>query len=377
MNPAENKLGKLLDPQKIETYLLARGWQPRTQTSMFSTWEPPRGIGAHQLFLPLSSKPRDYESRLRELVASLAEIEDADREMLITNLRYTSADLVRIRLVSPRVGPGEVPIGDGAKLFEGAKELMLAAACAEINVRPNFGPRVPDLARDYMDNVRLGQTERGSYVVTVISEVAAPAQRAILPDDAAHLEIPFERRVTTKLVVALSAARDAAHAVVDGSGGYSAFDDAVEEGVSANLCDAIGRIGTEGAGANVQFGVEWASSRPSTTQASPDVSFDSAVLPVVREAVAHLRQLGPFDGELVSGIVSRLTREKDDEIGTIVIEGEARGEKRKVHVELPDDQYDLAVQAHKTRRPIGVRGTLYKRGRSWVLSDPGQLAFEE
>jgi hypothetical protein len=254
--------------------------------------------------------------------------------------------------------------------------MMLAAACAEINVRPNFGPRVPDLVRDYMDNVRLGQTEPGSYVVTVISEVAAPAQQAILPDDAAHLQIPFERRVTSKLVTALGAARDAAHAVILEGEGYGAFDDAVEAGVSANLCDAIARIGTESAGANVQVGVEWASSRPSTIAVPPGVSFDSAELPVVREAVAYLRQLGPFENALVSGIVSRLTREKDDEIGTIVIEGDARGEKRKVHVELPDNQYDLAVQAHKTRRPIWIRGTLYKRGRSWVLSDPGQLSLE-
>jgi hypothetical protein len=377
MNRDENKLSSLLDPKKIETYLLARGWQPHIQTRMFSTWEPPQGIRAHQVFLPLSSKPRDYENRLRELVASLAEIEGAELDVLITNLRYASADLVRIRLVSPHAGPGEVRIGDGAKLFDGARELMLAAACAEINVRPNFGPRVPDLARDYMDHVRLGQTEQGSYVVTVISEVAAPAQRAILPDDAAHFEIPFERRVTSKLVTALGAARDAANAVVRGSEGYAAFDDAVEAGVSANLCDAVARIGTESAGASVHVGVEWASSRPPTVEAPPGVSFESSELPVVREAVAYLRQLGPFDQELVSGIVSRLTREKDDEIGTIVIEGETRGEKRKVHVELPDDQYDIAVQAHKTRRPILIRGTLYKRGRSWVLSDPGQLAFEK
>lgn len=376
MNPAENKLSALLDPRKIETYLLARGWQPRTQTSMFSTWEPPHGVGAHQLFLPLSSKPRDYENRLRELVWSLAEIEGADRDVLLTNLRYASADVVRIRLVSPHVGPGEVTIGDGTRLFEGAKELMLAAACAEINVRPNFGPRVPDLVRDYLDRVRLGQTERGSYVITVISEVAAPAQRAILPDEAAHLEVPFERRVTTKLVTALAAAQHAARAVVREGKSYTAFDDAVEEGVSANLCDAVARMGTERAGADVHVGVEWASSRPPTVQTPTDLSFDSADLPVVREAVSHLRQLGPFDDELVAGIVSRLTREKDDEIGTIVIEGETRGEKRKVHVELPDDQYDLAVQAHKTRQPIRIRGTLYKRGRSWVLSDPGQLSLD-
>jgi hypothetical protein len=378
MNPAADNLSTLLDPREIETYLLARGWEVRRQTPMFSTWDPPRGTSARtQLFLPLSPKPRDFESRLRDLVWRLAEIEGEDRDVLVTNLRYASADLVRVRLVSPRVGSGELPIGDGAHLFEGAKDLMLAAACAAINVRPNFGPRVPRRASDYLDGVRLGQTERGSYVVTVISDVAAPAQRAILPDDAAYLEIPFERQVTTRLVTALGAARNAAHSVLHESGNYGVFDDAVEEGVSANLCDAIATMGTENAGANVQVSVEWASSRPSTVEVPPKIAFDPAALPVVREAVAHLRQLGPFDNELVEGFVSRLTRGNEDEIGTIVIEGETRDEKRNVHVELPDDQYDLAVEAHRTRHPVRIRGTLYKRGRSWVLSEPGQLVLED
>ena len=77
------------------------------------------------------------------------------------------------------------------------------------------------------------------------------------------------------------------------------------------------------------------------------------------------------------GFVSRLTRGNEDEIGTIVIDGEARGERRNVNVELPDEQYDLAVDAHRHRRPVRIRGTLFKRGRSWVLSDPGQLTFDD
>jgi hypothetical protein len=378
MNHTDDKLSTFLDPHDIETYLLARGWEDRRRTSMFSIWAAPKDRPVQtQLFVPLSAKPHDFESRLRELVSTLAEIEGEDRDVLITNLRYATADLVRIRLVSPRVGPGELPIGDGADLFEGAKDLMLAAACAAINVRPNFGPRMPRQATDYLDDVRLGQTERGSYVVTVISAVAAPEQRAILPDDAAHLDIPFERQVTTLLVTALGAARDAAHSVLHENGSLVAFDDAVESGVSANLCDAIATMGAGNVAANVQVSVEWASSRPSTVVGPPSVAFDPAALPVVREAVAHLRQLGPFEDELVEGFVSRLTRGNEDEIGTIVIEGETRGANRHVHVELPDDQYDLAVDAHRSRRPVRIHGTLYKRGRSWVLSEPGQLVFED
>lgn len=377
MNDAHENLGALVDPRQIEVYLMARGWEVRRRTAMFSTWASPvTGDDRRQLFLPLSRKPRDFEDRLREFVWTLAEFEREDRDVLVTNLRYATADLVRVRLVSPRVGRGELPIGDGAELFEGAKDLMLAAACATIDTRPNFGPRMPRQAMDYLDEVRLGQTERGSYVVTVISDVAAPEQHTLLPDDAAHLDIPFERRVTTRLVTALDAARDAAQTVLHGHSGYGAFDDAVEEGVSANLCDAIATMGAGNAATNLAVSIEWASSRPPTVESSPTVAFEPAALPVMREAVSHLRKLGPFENELVEGVVSRLTRGNDDEIGTIVVEGEARGASRNVHVELPDEQYDLAVDAHRNRRPVHLRGTLYKRGRSWVLSEPGKLSLE-
>lgn len=357
---------------------MARGWQSQKRTPMFSTWSPPPGAkDSSQLFLPLSPRPHDFEDRLQEFVTTLALLQNEDRDALITNLRYATADLVRIRLVSPRVGPGELPIGDGAELFEGAREMMLAAACATVNVRPNFGPRKPRQAVDYLDQVRLGQTERGSYVVTVISDVAPPEQQHLIPDDAAVIDVPFERHVTTKLVTALNAAHDAATSVLSDTEGYSVFDQAVEAGVTANLCAAIATMGAGRAAANLQVNLEWASSRPPVPGTPSRIAFEPAALPVLKDAVKHLRRLGPFDNELVEGFVSRLTRGNDDEIGTIVIEGEARGERRNVHVELPDEQYAVAVDAHRSRRPVHIRGTLFKRGRSWVLSDPGQLTFED
>lgn len=378
MKPDQDPLGRLLDPQDIEVYLMARGWEVRRRTAAFSTWLAPESTTERsQLFLPLSREPRDFEERLQEFVARLAAIEGEDRDLLVTNLRYAAADLVRVRLVSPRVGPGEVPIDDGADLIEGARSMILAAACATVQTRPSFGPRMPGQAVDYVDHVRLGQTERGSYVLTIISAVAAPEQHSLIPDEEASVDVPFERQVTTKLLSALSAAHDAAQRIAHSEGTYSLFDEAVEAGVSANLCSAVATMGARRAGVNLQVTIEWASSRRPKAKTPTSVAFEPALLPVMSEAVTHLRQLGPFDDEMVQGFVSRLIRGNDDEIGTIVIEGEARDVRRNVHVELPDDQYGIAVDAHRTRRPVRIRGTLFKRGRSWILSNPGQLQFED
>lgn len=367
----------LIDPRNAEVYLLAHGWEPRRRTPMFSTWASPAANGgpAH-LFLPLSREPRDYADRLEEFVMRLAAVERRDVEVVATNLRYAGADLVRIRLASPRVGSGELPIDDGRQLFGGARDLLLAAACAAVVKRPNYGSRAPRQATEYLDSVRLGQTEPGSYVVTVISDVAAPQQESLIPDEAAHIDIPFERRVITRLAEALSAAQAAATQVLTDAAALSVFDEAVEEGVSANLCAAIATMSTEHPAANVEVNIEWASSRPPTTEAPSAIAFAAGAVPVMREAVTYLRQLGPFDDETIEGFVSRLTRGNEEEIGTIVIDGLARGENRNVRVELPDEQYHLAVDAHRDRHPVRITGSLYKRGRSWVLSDPGQLRLE-
>lgn len=379
MSPERESLGTYLDPKTIEVYLLAHGWEVRTRTGMFSTWfQAVEGGSRRQLFLPLSDEPADYEYRLNEVVRNLSDAEERAPEIVATNLRYAAADLVRVKLVSPSVGPGELPIEDGRRLFDGARDMMWAAACAAVQPRANFGPRAPAAAKDYLDGIRLGQTESGSYVVTVISDVTPPDQQALVPAEAAHFDVPFERQVTTRLVEALGATHLAAGRVLSEQASVGdSFEGVVEEGVSANLCAALARIGEEQVAASVGVSVDWAASRPSITEQPPTVTFEPGTLPVLREAVTVLRQLGPFENELIEGFVTRLNRGKDEEaIGSIVIEGTARGTTRNVHVELPDEHYHLAISAHDERRPVRVRGTLAKHGRNWILSDPGQLRLE-
>ena len=374
------RLTQYLDPKSIEVYLMAQDWEVKTRNRLFSTWRKPNQADSSTfLFVPLSSGPADYEDRLRDLVLGLATVEGRDLDAVVTNLRYATADLIRIGLFSPRVGPGELPIEDGRNLFDGARDLMLWAACAAVQPRASFGPRVPTAAKDYLEGVRLGQTERGSYVVTVISDVAPPEQQTLVPDEEVQLDTPFERKVTSRLMESLNATQAAAKRVVDEQAGIAeTFEGVVEQGVSANLCAAIAKMGEEQAGAQVEVRMNWAASRrPVATDLSPVVSFPPSTLPVLQDAHAALRQLGPFEDVVVEGYVIRLNRGKDEAaIGSIVIDGDARGERRNIHVELPDAQYHLAVKAHDDRYPVRIMGTLAKRGRYWVLSDPGQLRLE-
>lgn len=373
MSPRNPLLSTLLDPHAIEDYLTAHGWENTSRPDMFSTWAK----DDDSVFVPLSSEPVDYEARLHDVVAKLADVEGRDRDLVLMNLRYADADLVRVRLSSPRVGSGELPLDDGRYLIDGARQMMLAAACAAVEPKPAFGTRAPALVRDYLDGVRLGQTAPGSYVVTVISDVVSSDQVQLADDELAHVDVPFERRVTNRLVEALTAMRGAAATVlVDHESVGETFARAVKDGVSANLCDAVAQMSSDRAATEINVSVDWATSRRPTHDAVSSIDFDSDVVPVLQDASRALREMGPFEDEVVEGFVARLIRGKEDEIGTIVIDGLAQGVRRNIHVELPESQYGLATKAHNDRYPVRVRGILTRQGRTWVLSDPGQLRLE-
>src|SRR5438034_1338067 len=83
------------------------------------------------------------------------------------------------------------PLEDGAQFFENAKDLILAAACAADTPRSYYPTRKPAKAMEYLRKTRLGQTETGSFVLTILSRVppSLSASNGVLFE----IEEPFER----------------------------------------------------------------------------------------------------------------------------------------------------------------------------------------
>jgi hypothetical protein len=96
---------------------------------------------------------------------------------------------------------------------ERSRDMVLAAACAAITKRPYFATRKPTRATEYLSRVRMGQTERGSYVLTILSPVAPElVAECQLPLDLEMPE-PYERQVTRTLAEALAAMAQAARLI--------------------------------------------------------------------------------------------------------------------------------------------------------------------
>jgi hypothetical protein len=224
-------------------------------------------------------------------------------------------------------------------------------------------------ATEYLSKVRMGQTERGSYVLTILSPVApALAPEGELPLDLEPSE-PYERQVTRTLAEGLAAmehaARDAA-----ASGGLAGFEQAVQSGVSANLCDAVAGLSAVSPGEGLDIRIAWSRTRPMTNTVSSRVFLGSDSIPLIQEAARLFKDTAPVEDVEVQGFVTRLARGPTETSGEVTLEGLLDGQLRRAIVELGEGIYSLAVQAHEQRQRVACAGDLVKERGGFRLLNP-------
>ncbi len=135
--------------------------------------------GAPDIAAPASDHLADYVLAISQIVEILGSVEGRDPTSVLRDLLVADVDLVRVRAAHTEED-GSVSVDDGVELVQQSRDLLLAAACSV--TRPQRAYRAGGIreAMEYLEQVRLGQTERGSFVVTMLSPVppalGAPAQ---------------------------------------------------------------------------------------------------------------------------------------------------------------------------------------------------------
>lgn len=371
-----------MGPLAVATYLRSKNWrQVELIGDKGSVWALDSDDGqGFEILLPFNRELRDFGSRMSDLLQTLEVVESRKpgepRSQLdiLTDITNATSDLLRIRLASASIENGTLPIEQGVRVVGHARDLLLAAACATVQPRALYQTKKATQAVDYLKQVRIGQPERGSFVLTIQSEVPP---RLASQDQPALLEIeePFERRVMLTLAGAVTAARNAAqHA--GATGNWQPFTDAVREGVSANLCDAIAGLAEDGGADSVGMSFSWAPGRALLHQAPDRVLISPDMIPVLREGARIFRGTAPLEDFELRGVVVKLERPEGNPSGRVTVAGVVDEHLRKVLIELPSLEYDMAIEAHRLEQPVYCEGELVREGRSYVLRNPRGFRIE-
>lgn len=362
-----------IQPLQVATYLRANGWHEQSRIADKATvWIQMTNSGEEfEILLPLKPESRDFPLLISQVLETLEIAERRSQLEILSALTTSSADVILVRVNHPDAVDGSMPIDDCVLLLQSARNMMMSAACSALEPKAYFPSRKPNQATKYLNRVCLGQTERGSYILTVISPVVAPVADRVKEVSSSRQD-PFERKVTKTLIQALEAIRIA----VEQAGSphnLEPFNTTVQKGVSSNLCEALMEMNKGGRNTGLTIEVSWSSilSRPSDVPQK--VTLPASAIPVI-EAVAEKFKTYLLKKIELRGEVIKLQR-LGGETGKVTILSAIEDKQRRIKVELTREEYELATKAHQECIPVVCYGNLIKEGRSFELQNPQNFAL--
>src|SRR5262245_39671441 len=182
----------------VRAYLTSQGWIAKGRYGSVATiYSKAVGSGHEfEILLPIREELRDYAVRMGDVVDTLSEAEGRTQLSVFADLIKSGFDVLRFR-ASEADDAGTIALEHGVGLYDHARHLMAAASNATIKPRRAYRGAMFDQTREYLQQLRLGQTEVGSYVLTVLSPVppALESEQATLFPELGLGEEPFPRLV--------------------------------------------------------------------------------------------------------------------------------------------------------------------------------------
>lgn len=355
---------RAISPAALGAFARAEGWHRieafGTHADIYAAPDRP------EIILPRTDRLADYPSAVSSLLTIFAKVVGQDELATYRDLVGADRDVVRVRAIGAE-DDGSVMIDAGVKIVSQARDMLLAAACAVRTPQAIYRAGANREATDYMGRVRLGQTEHGSFVVTLLAPVppllSQSTQMTLEPTWAPLDDEPLERMVTRRLVIALEASRNAAELALSGEG--NAFERAIASGVSANLCEAVAGLIEQSNGLDVS--VTWAKTRPAP-EAQRKVSFSNNDAEVLREAARTFRLRQPQPDVTLFGTVHKLRRDQTEVDGVVTLKAVVENKLQSVRAILDQTNYSVAVQAHDAKKQVMMTGDLERSGQRWQLT---------
>ncbi|MEU9534157.1 hypothetical protein AB0D00_17800 [Streptomyces sp. NPDC048213] len=347
----------LPDPAHVEPAVLAallarHGWQRRGGgEGPYSRWTPPGG--ATSLLVPRTRAFPDSDDLLGEALTALARSAHPSAREVLVALTVPS-DEIRWRREVPETAAGAADWLGAEQLHGAARQILLAGALAVRGRAGYHGARRRSRALAALGPVLVGP---------------APGGRTLT----AFVPVAPGRPVAVRLHHALHATREA----VDyqrATGGMEAFDNAVAAGVRRELTEALVALvrGSEGAA----VALDWApaAGTPDGCPARPEpVAFSPGDLPALRRAGARYLRDEPAVTVRITGAVVRLRRSGPRGAGIVRLRVLAGAEVPHVRIELDEEAYRIAGQAHLVGLPVRVEGRLESRGGFRRLTGASQV----
>lgn len=372
----DSEYAEILTPESVAQWLATNEWTCSAEGPAGQIWTPTdarselRGI-----MLPTDSSFADFGRRFKHAITSLTEQYDWNLGQLAESVATVRADLFFVR-VDQSMMDGTIPFRQATKLLENIDQMIKSAALAAYNPHHSGRGKMPGPVNDFLnEDLRMGHTKRGSFIITVAARHELPSSvqkevAAITPSSRLYKDA--EATFTRKVMTTLSTALDATQRHISKQPDFQDLEKIVTAGVRLPMVEALSDMSSAEGLRGLDMSFDWSHNQPKPKAAPSLVKFEVTNLDELNVMSTRLRRKVEPQEETLVGPVTELRRVEhettNDEIGEIVLRADIDGQIRNVRVELSGADYDVAIRAHQSRRPIIISGMLGKKGRSWTLT---------
>jgi hypothetical protein len=373
------KLAQELNAISVQSYLKNTGWN-RIKSKIDHIAIFTKELNGHfkEILLPLTRNFSDYTPLMLNATKAIAIIENRDYIQVLADLSIaTPADVLRIRLVNEDTKEGTISFEDGFKLLENARDALYATACDVIQPE-TYHRRLSFKAADqFIEKCRLGQTERGSFVASIIcpfieeSSVSDKPKQFTLFDDPNEYRSSFTRKITSQIMRSID--------VVNRSIESGDLDPIVQGKsdvvMSANFLEAILNIKQlNNDSSSIEFMSTWSPLSPVESNVPSKIEVQKDFVPAIENIIEkmtpkNIEEPGEFVGKVV-GVKAEpdITKRFDGEV-VLNLMG-AGGKSFSARAILHVGAYKEAVEAHEQGKNIQIKGKLITNRKSKVIESP-------
>ncbi len=362
---------------ELQAYLRNTGWnRVQTPKDSIALFQKEIGDVFFETALPLSKDFSDYSFRIIDVLEGIAQVENREVHQVLTDLSIPPADTVRFRVINRDTLGGTISFLEGFNLLESAKKALFTTACDIIQPEKYHKRLSLKGAQQFIEECRLGQTEKGSFIASVICPFLnqSPEDKALqlsIFNQAEEFRHSLTRKITKRLMTSLVEVKNA----IDRGEENRIIDLEGDNIISGNFLESIVELNSAKESTEVEIITSWSILAEEQPQIAKAIKFSNDYIPVLENIISKIR---PTDKGTIDDFIGKisLTKANPDihsrNEGEIILNYILGDEEKvsKARVILTNQDYDQACEAHKQGKSVKISGKLVSVGRTKIIETP-------
>lgn len=348
----------------VSKYLHDLGWvEIQTKRENVKIFQIEQGNKFYQIDLPTSRELRDYKVAMYRAVEYIAQSVQKSVEQIILELLNPLSDILRLRIKEPDVEVGSIFVEDAIRLYDNAKKLVMATAMDIIRPQLIHVGRPDNQIVEFVNSCRFGQTEIGSYVVSLVCPISKinndEVEQLSLFSDEYECANSLTRNVVNKLISSIRIVKDSINQGTLESVIYNNADSS--SSISVNFLDALRDINIFRENSVLDITAKYAPTIKTNKLSDGFVSIDHDYYTPIDTLVRKIKNNQGSEKTYV-GRIKGLDAAPDPSVRdkgkvNFVFINEDQN-KATASVVLSKEDYNAAIEAHRNGKVVKVVGVL-------------------